>query len=136
MKKNLFLFTATLLFFCAIGCKKQDAEVNVNSSTPLGTWFGDGQYGTAAGSPTYPFTLVFKSGGTVDITGNNGTAADNATGTWQVVGDKVIAKYKYLGSPAEYSLSGGFSQSNRIMIGTIGLGTATTGVGTFNVTRQ
>lgn len=136
MKQALFLFTSALLIFWTAACKKQDAVVNVNSSTPIGTWFGDGQYGTAAGSPTYPFTLVFKTGGTVDITGNNGTAADNATGTWQVVGDKVIVKYKYLGSSAEYSLSGGFSQSNRIMIGTIGLGTATTGIGSFSVTRQ
>jgi hypothetical protein len=136
MKKNLFLFTAAVLIVLGIGCKKQDAEVNVNSSTPIGTWIGNGQYGSGAGSPTYPFTLTFKTNGIVEITGNNGVAADNATGTWQVVGDKVISTYRYSGSSADYTLSGGFSQSNRIMIGTIGLGTVTTGVGSFSVTRQ
>jgi hypothetical protein len=136
MKKNLFLFTAAVLIVLGIGCKKQDAVVNVNSSTPIGTWIGNGQYGTAAGSPTYPFTLTFKTNGTVEITGNNGVAADNATGTWQVTGDKVISTYRYSASSADYTLSGGFSQSNHIMIGTIGLGTATTGVGSFSVTRQ
>ena len=133
MKKDLFLFAAAVLIFFVVGCKKQNSEINVNSSTPSGTWIGTGQYGT---SPTYPFTLIFKTNGTVDITGNNGTGADNATGTWQVTGDKVISTYRYSGSSADYTLSGGFSQSNRIMIGTIGLGTATTGAGSFDVTRQ
>ena len=136
MTKNFFSVILAVLICLGTGCKKQDAEVNVNSSTPIGTWVGDGQYGTAAGSPTYSFTLVFKTDGTVSITGNNGTATDNATGTWQVTGDKVVATYRYSASSADYTLSGAFSQSNRIMIGTIGSGTATTGVGTFNVTRQ
>jgi len=133
MQKFLILYTAAVIIFFGVGCKKQNAVVNVNSSTPIGTWIGDGQYGT---SPSYPFTLVFKTNNTVEITGNNGTAADNATGTWQVTGDKVIAIYRYSGSSADYTLSGGFSQSTRIMIGTIGLGSATTGVGSFSVTRQ
>lgn len=136
MKKEIFLMITAVFIFGAAGCKKQDAPANVNSSTPIGTWIGDGQYGTGAGSPAYTFTLIFKSNGAVDITGNNSTATDNATGTWQVSGDKVIATYKYSGSSAIYTLSGGFSPSNHIMIGTIGLNPATTGVGSFSVTRQ
>ena len=91
MKKNLFLFTAVALIFLGTGCKKKNAEVNVNGSTPIGTWIGTGQYGTG---PTYAFTLIFKTNNTVEITGNNGTSTDNAIGTWQ--GDCYIQVFKLI----------------------------------------
>jgi hypothetical protein len=136
MKKILFVLVPALaLVFFISSCKKDDNATPANA-TPTGTWTGTGQYGTAAGNPTYAFTLNFKANGTVDITGNNSTAIDVATGTWQVVQDSVKAFYRYLNSTADYTLSGKFSAGSNIMVGTIGLGTATSGVGIFTVTRQ
>ena len=135
MKRNLFLLipALTMVFFLS-SCSKDDTTTT--TSTPEGTWAGTGQYGTTAGSPTYAFRLTFKSNGTVDITGNNNAAIDVATGTWQIVADSVRAAYKYAASSADYTLSGKFSAGSNVMVGTIGLGTATTGVGLFTVTRQ
>jgi hypothetical protein len=136
MKKNLFiLIPALALVFLILSCSKDDLATQTNS-TPQGTWVGTGQYGTTPGNPTYAFTLNFKANGTVDITGNNSTAVDIATGTWQIVADSVKAFYRYASSSADYTLSGKFSASSNIMPGTIGLGTTTTGVGLFSVTRK
>ncbi len=136
MKKSLFaLIPALAMVFLISSCSKDDTTTPVNS-TPAGTWTGTGQYGTSAGLPTYTFTLNFKANGTVDITGDNGTAIDIATGTWTIVADSVRAFYRYAGSSAEYTLSGKYTAGATVMAGTIGLGTATTGVGLFSVTKQ
>ena len=134
MKKNLFLLiTALAMVFFLTSCSKDDTTT---TATPEGTWAGTGQYGTTAGNPTYAFTINFKANGTVNITGNNNAAIDVATGTWQIVADSVRAAYRYAASSADYTLSGKFSAGSNVMVGTIGLGTATTGVGLFTVTRQ
>jgi hypothetical protein len=137
LKKKLFFLAAafTIIIFSP-ACKKTDTQATPSGTTPVGTWVGTGQYGTAAGNPTYPFTLAFKANGTIDIIGNNSTATDNATGTWQLTGDVLTAAYRYVGSTADYTLSGRFSASLTTLVGTIGLGTATTGVGLFSVTKQ
>lgn len=136
MKKGLFaLIPALAMVFLISSCKKDDNN-NTTNSTPTGTWMGTGQYGIGPGNPTYAFTLNFKANGTVDIVGNNNAAIDNATGTWTMVQDSVRAYYKYVSSSAFYTLSGKFSANSNVMVGTIGLGTTTTGVGTFSVTRQ
>jgi|JI9StandDraft_1071089.scaffolds.fasta_scaffold21855_3 hypothetical protein len=136
MKKILFtLVPALALVLVLSSCSKDDATTPANT-TPEGTWAGTGQYGTTPGNPTYAFTITFKANGTVDITGNNSTAVDVATGTWQLVADSVRAAYRYVGSSADYTLSGKFTSGATVMAGTIGLGTATTGVGIFSVTRQ
>ena len=136
MKKNLFmLIPALAMVFFMSSCSKSDTTTTT-STTPTGTWVGTGQYGTGGGNPTYAFTINFKANGTVDITGNNTTAIDVATGTWQVVGDSVRAAYRYAASSADYTLSGKFTAGSNLMVGTIGLGTTTTGVGLFSVTRQ
>ena len=134
MKKNLFLLIPALaMVFFLTSCSKDDTTT---TATPEGTWAGTGQYGTTAGNPTYAFTINFKANGTVNITGNNNAAIDVATGTWQIVADSVRAAYRYAASSADYTLSGKFSAGSNVMVGTIGLGTATTGVGLFTVTRQ
>lgn len=136
MKKNLFmLIPALAMVFFLASCSKDD-DTNTTNSTPAGTWSGTGQYGTTAGAPIYAFRLTFKANGTVDITGNNNTAVDVATGTWTVVADSVRAFYRYASSSADYTLSGKYSAGSNVMVGTIGLGTATTGVGLFSVTRE
>ncbi len=137
MKRNLFLLIpAFAMIFFISSCSKSDSTGNTSNATPAGTWTGTGQYGTTAGNPTYAFTLNFKANGTVDITGNNTTAIDVATGTWQIVQDSVRAYYRYAASSADYTLSGKFTAGSSVMAGTIGLGTSTTGVGLFSVTRQ
>ena len=137
MKKNLFLLIpAIAMVFFLSSCSKSDSPNPPANTTPAGSWSGTGQYGTTAGNPTYVFTLNFKANGTVDITGNNSTAIDVGSGTWQIVQDSVRAYYRYVSSSADYTLSGKFSASSNVMVGTIGLGTSTTGVGLFSVTRQ
>ena len=138
MKKSLFILTAaiTLGLFIA-SCSKDDSNNNGQQNTTVqGTWTGTGQYGTGGGNPTYPFTITFNAGGTVNITGNNNTAVDVATGTWQMVADSVRATYKYASSSAIYVLSGKFTAGATVMAGTIGLDPVTVGVGIFSVTRQ
>ncbi len=135
MKKSLFaLIPALAMVFLITSCSKDDTPAP--AATPAGTWVGTGQYGTGAGSPAYAFTLTFNTNGTVDIVGNNSTAIDNATGTWQLLQDSVKATYTYASSSATYTLSGKFSAASNIMAGTIGLSTATSGVGIFSVTKQ
>lgn len=136
MKSNLFfLIPALTLALFVTSCSKDD-PVTPPATSPQGTWNGTGQYGTAPGGQTYVFTLKLNANGSVNITGNNNTAIDVATGTWQLVQDSVKATYTYLSSSATYTLSGKYSASSNIMIGTIGLTPATTGVGLFTVTRQ
>jgi|GEM_PF-2220066 len=138
MKKILFMLVPALalVFFVSSCSKDDDNNNNNNSNTVVGTWSGTGQYGTTAGNPTYAFTLNFKADGTVAITGNNSTAIDLATGTWTMVADSVRAFYRYAGSSAEYTLSGKYTAGATVMAGTIGLGTVTTGVGLFSVSKQ
>jgi hypothetical protein len=134
MRKLLIaIIPALALVFIIASCSKDDATA---PATPTGTWVGTGQYGTTPGNPTYAFTITFKANGTVDIIGDNSTAIDNATGTWTIVQDSVRATYTYVSASAQYTLSGKFSASSNVMAGTIGLGTSTTGVGLFSVTKQ
>ncbi len=136
MKKILFsLIPALAMVFLITSCSKDDTNNNTGSATAQGNWTGTGQYGTSGGNPTYAFTLNFKADGTVAITGNNNTAIDVATGTWQMVADSVRATYKYAASSAIYVLSGKYSASSNVMVGTIGLSPVTTGIGIFTVTR-
>jgi heat shock protein HslJ len=137
MKKILFvLIPAVALVFFMSSCSKDDTNSNTYPSTAQGTWSGTGQYGTSGGNPTYAFTLNFKADGTVSITGDNSTAVDVATGTWQMVADSVRATYKYAASSAMYTLSAKYSASSNVMVGTIGLSPVTSGVGIFSITRQ
>jgi hypothetical protein len=137
MKKNLFmLIPALAMVFFLASCSKDDTNPATNPATAQGTWNGTGEYGTSGGNPTYAFNLNFKADGTVNITGNNNTAIDVATGTWQMVADSVRATYKYASSSAMYTLSAKYAASSNVMVGTIGLSPVTTGVGIFTVTRQ
>ncbi len=136
MKKSLlFAMLGLTVVLFGTSCKK-DENTGSNGTSLEGTWTGSGQYGTAAGNPTYVFSLTFKANGTVDITGNNNAAIDNATGTWVMVQDSVKATYTYAAASATYTLSGKYSSTSNLMVGTIGLGTSTAGVGLFSVTKQ
>jgi len=139
MKKNLLLLlipALTLMFFITSCSKNDDNNNNQSNTTPQGTWSGTGQYGTSGGNPTYAFTVTFNANGTVNIVGNNNVAIDNATGTWQMVGDSVRAYYTYAASSANYALAAKYTAGANVMVGTIGLGTVTSGVGIFSISRQ
>jgi hypothetical protein len=137
MKRNLFiLIPALALVFLVASCSKEDTNPPASNPTAQGNWTGTGQYGTSGGNPTYVFTINLKAGGTVDIVGDNSVGIDNATGTWQMVGDSVKASYRYAASSANYTLAAKYSASSNVMVGTIGLSPATTGTGLFSVTRQ
>jgi len=136
MKKILFtLIPALALVFLFTSCNKDDDNNNNNNSTVQGTWTGTGQYGTSGGNPTYVFTLNFKANGTVDIVGDNTVGVDNATGTWAMVGDSVKATYTYINATAQYTLAGKVTAGSNTMVGTIGLGIVSSGVGLFSVTK-
>lgn len=135
MKKNLFILIPVLALTLLIASCSKDNNTTSANATPVGTWNGTGQYGTGGGNPTYAFVLTFKSNGTVDITGNNNTAIDMATGTWAVVQDSLKATYRYAGSSADYTLAAKYSAGATVMVGTIGLAPVTTGVGIFSVTK-
>ncbi len=138
MKKFLlFLIPAIALVLFISSCSKDDDNnTNPPPQTVQGTWTGTGQYGTGGGNPSYVFSINFKAGGTVEIVGNNSTAIDNATGTWEMVADSVKATYKYASSSAIYKLSGKYTVGATVMAGTIGLNPVTTGQGIFTVTKQ
>ncbi len=137
MKRNLFFLIPVLaLVFFVTSCSKNDPATPGGAATPEGTWTGTGQYGISGGNPTYVFSVKFNAGGTVNIVGNNNVAIDNATGTWQLVQDTVKATYTYASSSAVYTLAAKYSASSNVMVGTIGLTSATTGVGIFSITRQ
>jgi hypothetical protein len=136
MKKNLFfLIPAFILVLFTASCSKEDTQQPPTNTTPEGKWTGTGEYGTTGGNPTYAFTMTFKANGTVDITGDNSTGIDVATGTWALVQDTVKATYIYTGSSASYTLAAKFSASSNTMVGKIGLTPLTTGVGLFTVKR-
>ncbi len=135
MKKYLLiLLPAFMLVLFTASCKKDDPQPQ--NTTAQGQWTGTGEYGTTGGNPTYVFTLNFKSNGTVDITGNNNTVIDVATGTWTMVQDTVKAVYTYAGSSASYTLAAKYSTGATVMIGTIGLSPTTSGTGIFTVTKN
>ena len=136
MKRNLFFLIPVLALTLFVTSCSKDDPATPPATSPQGTWNGTGQYGTTPGGPSYVFVLKLNANGSVNITGNNSTAIDVATGTWQLVQDSVKATYTYAASSATYSLSAKYSASSNIMVGTIGLATATTGVGLFSVTRQ
>ncbi len=137
MKKYLSILVAGFALILFLNsCTKEDTQ-NTNQATVVGTWSGSGQYGTIpGGSPTYVFTLTFKADGTVNIIGDNNTGPDTATGTWVMVQDSLQSIYSYTAGSAIYKLSGKFSSGSNTMAGTIGLGSSTTGVGIFSLTRQ
>ena len=134
-RKLLFVIPALALVLLAASCSKDDPATQSNV-TVVGKWMGTGQYGTAAGSPTYPFTLTFKTDGSVDIIGNNNAGPDTGNGTWQLVQDSVQGTFSYSAGTALYKYSGKFSTSSNVIVGTIGLGASSTGIGLFSVTKQ
>lgn len=138
MKKNLLfaMLGVTIVLFTA-SCSKSDPDpAPANNVNLVGTWTGTGQYGTTPGGTAYVFSLTFKATGSVDITGNNSTVIENATGTWEIIQDSVHVIYTYASSSAIYKLSGKYSSNSNVMVGTIGLNPVTTGVGLFSVTKQ
>jgi hypothetical protein len=134
MKKNLFFATLGLsLVLFIISCTKSDTTPPA-STTPEGKWVG---FITYVGGPSRYFAVTFKSGGVVLVEANSDTAPDIANGTWSMASDSVRATFTYVGgTAATFSMAGKYSSSSKIMDGTIGTGSSTSGSAVFTATKQ
>jgi len=134
MKKNLFFAIVGLaIVFFATSCSKSDTPPPPGGTTPQGNWVGDR---TSLGGPTFYFALNLQANGVLVVSDNNAVTPDIANGTWSLVADSVRATYTYTGSSATYSIAGKYTTTSKIMYGTIGPGTSTSGAGVFSVTKQ
>ena len=135
MKKNLItaiLVSTSVLF--AVSCSKSDTTAPPPGGTsPQGNWVGSR---TGLGGPSFYFALNLQANGALVVSANNAVTPDIANGTWSLVADSVRATYTFAGTATTYSLAGKYSTASKVMDGTIGLGTNTTGEGVFSVTKQ
>ena len=135
MKKNLFfaILGLTLVLFIT-SCSKSGTTTPPANTTAEGKWSG---FITLLGPSRY-YALTFKTGNVILVESNSSTSPDIANGMWSLAtGDSVRATYTYVGGTAStYSIAGKYSSSSKVMEGTIGPGTATTGAGTFIVSKE
>jgi len=98
----------------------------------VGIWTG--KYGSGTATPTANYRFILFAGGAcqVDIDGTSAWSS-NAKGTWTQSGAVVTGTYTYYFGGSTFSFSGTVSGS--AMTGTWGSGAATTGGGTFTMTR-
>ena len=136
MKKSLFfaIFGLATLFFAASCSKSDTPPPPPGGTTPQGNWVGN--HSNGIGGPAFYFALNLQANGVLVVSDNNVITPDIANGTWSLVADSVRATYTYTGSSATYSIAGKYTTTSKVMIGTIGLGTNTTGAGVFSVTKQ
>ncbi len=135
MKKRLFFAIpglAILLFTAS--CSKSDTTPPPGGTSPEGNWIGN--HSNGIGGPAIYFSLSLKANGVFEVNDNSAVTPDIANGTWSLVADSVRATYTYTGTSTTYSLAGKYSTSSKIMNGTIGTGTSTTGAGVFSVAKQ
>jgi len=136
MKKNLItaiLVSTSVLF--AVSCSKSDyTSPPPGGTNPQGKWIGGHDNGI--GGPVLYLELNLNANNAIEVRANSAVSPDIANGTWSWVADSVRATYTYIGSSTTYSLAGKYSTSSKLMNGTIGLGTNTTGAGVFSVTKQ
>lgn len=135
MKKKLFFAIPTLaILLFAASCSKSDNTPPPGGTSPEGNWTGG--HSNGIGGPSFYFSLNLKANGVLVVSDNNAASPDIANGTWSLVADSVRAAYTYAGIASTYSLAGKYSTSSKIMNGTIGSGSSTTGAGVFSVTKQ
>lgn len=133
-KRLLFSFTvlgsAILLF--AASCSKSDTTTPANA-TAAGKW--SGTY-VGAGGPSHIISLNLLTNGNITVSANDPVSPDIANGTWSLVADSVRATYTYVTTSVTNSLAGKYTAGATVMVGTIGAGNSTTGIATFNLTKQ
>ena len=135
MKRCTILFSVLMLTFTFVACKKDKDDSPAN---PTGFWTG--LYGSGATVPNQPYSMHFKSDGTVRIysLSTDTTSAAKADGTYLINNQSVTTNYTYISG----SISGTFSTTATVndaeteMSGTYGSGSNTTGGGTFTLIKQ
>ncbi|HMK02995.1 MAG TPA: hypothetical protein VK489_02340 [Ferruginibacter sp.] len=137
MKKNLlFAILGFALILFTTSCSKDDPDNGGNNNTSIeGKWVGN--YNNGLGGPLFYLAATFNAGGTLLVQANNNSAPDIANGTWTMGADSVRATFTYVGgTAATYSIAGKYSSNSNVMVGTIGLGTSTSGAGIFTITKE
>ena len=114
-----------------VSCSKSTTHA---STSPEGTWTGS----FSLGGPSRNYALTFKSDFNILVESTDPTTPEIANGTWRrAVGDSIIATFTYVGGSAgTYSIAGYRPGNSNVMEGTIGPGYATTGAGTFIVSKE
>jgi len=136
MKKNLlFAILGFALIFFVASCDKDDPNEGSANNSIEGKWVGN--YHNGLGGPIFYFAVTFNPGGTLLVQANDNSAPDIANGTWAMATDSVRATFTYVGGTATtYSIAGKYSSNSNVIVGTMGLGTSTSGAGVFSVTRE
>lgn len=117
-------------------CKKDNDDEPQDS--PAGYW--KGFYGSGTNPATQNYSWLFRENGTLRVYSQSAdtTAGSKAEGTYSVNGSTIKTSYTYISG----AISGSFSTTAstpddfETMSGTYGSGSATTGGGTFILTRQ
>lgn len=142
MKKMTIQLLIVIAFtIVAASCKKNsDSTTPTNSTTVVGFWGGTG----VANGATQQVGIVFKSDGKMRFYGgaNASVAADTAAlpaanksdGTYTASGTTITGSY--VTSGVLLLLAGTLNATYTTIGGTAGISPATTGVGTFNLTKQ
>ncbi len=137
MKKNIFFLVPAFLFtfFFLASCNKDDTTTAGTTANVQGKWTG--VYTPPLGPSPY-YALTFNSNGTVLVEQRDMAAPDVATGTWTISGNNINATYTFTGAmTGTFSIAGTYNATTAPakITGTIGSGSATSGVATFTVTK-
>jgi hypothetical protein len=132
MKKILLLGTTAMMLLVSVSCKKKKDPPP--APTVIGYWVG--KYGNGSDAATLDYAFVFKSDGTVKVYANNAdtSRATKGDGTYTISGTRITSTYVYPGN-LRYSAIGTVDANFKIMTGTWGNGTVSTG-NTFFLNKQ
>ena len=134
MKKHfLFLAFIAIIALSVTSCSNSDSTNPGTNPNIVGKWTG--VYTPPLGPSRY-YALTFNTNGTVMVEQNNSTTPDIANGTWTISGNNIQATYTFTGSmTGTFSIAGTYSSAPLQITGTIGTGSATSGYGTFTVSK-
>ncbi|MBI3138412.1 MAG: hypothetical protein HYZ15_07495 [Sphingobacteriales bacterium] len=131
--KNLFI-TAVVSSLVFISCRKEDCPI---PETPSIVGFWQGKYGGTTSYPNSGYSALFRSNGTVRFFDGADTAtANEAEGTYSVIGSTVTASYNYLFSGFQYSVSATVDSKFTFLEGTFGTGVNTSGDGKWFMIKK
>ena len=133
LAKSNKLFAFALLFLVLFSACKKDKEENEN---PAGYW--KGLYGSGTLSPSQAYSVLFRPDGTARIYSQSSdtSTGPKAEGTYKVIGSTVTTNYTYFTGSITGSFSTTSSSDGTEMAGTYGSGSATSGGGTFYLSKQ
>ena len=135
MQMKFFSVVFIALVFCCTACKKNNKDDD-KKLTVVGYW--QGSYGLGTDVPTLPYSLLFRSNGTVRVYADNADTASaaKAEGTYIVTEAKVKTTYTFLSPGNSFSSAADIDAGFTTMDGTWGTNASTSGRGTFRVFKQ